>query len=217
MVSTPIPVSDGPVTSGPPDGVDPGLRRRRAVLGGVSVAAVAGLAAYAAVQASRVDDIDAPVPIAFAGRGGAAIAPGSPAPDIAIPNLDGADVRLSSYRGRPVWINIWASWCPPCRAELPDIAALHQEIVARASASPLALMLVSVGEAADEVRRFVDRTRFPLPVLVDTDYRITESYRVSGLPTHFFVGADGTLRDFAIGGLKPRAMRARVERLMATP
>ena len=77
-------------------------------------------------------------------------------------------------------------------------------------------MLVSVGEAADDVRKFVERTRFPLPVLVDTDYRITESYRVSGLPSHFFVGADGTLRDFAIGGLKPRAMRTRVDRLIST-
>lgn len=215
VASTPIPASDGPVSSSDDaEQVDSGLRRRRAVLGGVSVAAVGGLAAYAAVQASRVDDVDAPVPIAFAGRGGTAIAPGSPAPDITIPDLDGVDVRLSSFGGRPVWINIWASWCPPCRAELPDIAALYQEIVARPRAAPLALMLVSVGEAKDDVRRFVERTRFPLPVLVDTDYRITESYRVSGLPTHVFVGADGTLRDFAIGGLKPRAMRARVERLL---
>jgi thiol-disulfide isomerase/thioredoxin len=201
----------------PSDATDLGLGRRRAVLGAVSVATVVGLAAYAAAQASRVDEVDAPIPIAFAGRGGAAVAPGALAPEIAVPSLNGPEVRLSGFAGRPVWINIWASWCPPCRAELPDIAALHQELAGRVGGNSLALMLISVGEAADEVRSFVDRTRFPLPVLVDTEYRITESYRVSGLPTHFFVGADGTLRDFAIGGLKPRAMRTRVERLVGNP
>ena len=210
--STPTPGSDRLVTS--PEGTDPALNRRRAVLGAVSVATIAGLAAYAAVQASRVDDVDAPVPIAFAGRGGAAVAQGAQAPDFSVPGLDGADVRLSSFAGRPVWINVWASWCPPCRAELPDIAALYQELSGRGASSSIAVMLVSVGESVDDVRKFVERTRFPLPVLVDPEYRMTEFYRVSGLPTHFFVGADGSLRDFAIGGLKPRAMRARVERLI---
>lgn len=214
MAFTPTRGYDSHVTSS--ETTDPGLKRRRALLSGVSVAAVAGLAAYAAAQASRVDEVDAPVPIAFAGRGGVAVAQGSPAPDFSVPGLDGTGVRLSSYAGQPVWINVWASWCPPCRAELPDIAALHRELGGPAGKAPFALMLVSVGEAADDVRKFVERTRFPLPVLVDTDYRITESYRVSGLPSHFFVGADGTLRDFAIGGLKPRAMRTRVERLIST-
>jgi peroxiredoxin len=213
VASTPTLGSDIPVTL--TEETDPGLRRRRTILGGVSVVAVAGLAAYAAAQASRVDEVDPPVPIAFAGRGGGAVAQGSPAPDFSVPGLDGANVSLSSYAGQPVWINVWASWCPPCRAELPDIAALHRELGGLAGRAPFALMLVSVGEAADDVRKFVERTRFSLPVLVDTDYRITESYRVSGLPSHYFVGADGTLRDFAIGGLKPRAMRARVERLIS--
>jgi peroxiredoxin len=185
-------------------------------LGGATVVGIAGLAAYAAVQASRVDDVDAPFPIAFAGRGGAPVAPGAPAPDFAVPDLDGTLVRLSSLLGKPVWINVWASWCPPCRAELPDIAALYQEVRGRSGPVQLALMLVSVGEVVDDVQRFVDRTRFALPVLVDTDYRITESYRVSGLPTHFFIAADGTLHDFAIGGLKPKAMRARIDRLIGS-
>ena len=197
--------------------VDQGLRRRRTVLGAVTVAAVGGLASYAGYQASRVDEVDAPVPIAFAGRGGKAVPPGSPAPDIAVPDLDGRIVSLSGFVGRPVWINVWATWCPPCRAELPDIATIQQEFVSSPATSALAVMLVSVGEANDVVRRFVDSTRFPLPVLVDPEYRITESYRISGLPTHFFVGADGTLRDYAIGGLKPRGMRSRVERLVTPP
>jgi thiol-disulfide isomerase/thioredoxin len=205
------------VIASPPGHSEPSLHGRRIALGLFTVVGAAGLAGYAAYQASRVDEVDAPIPIAFAGRGGAVVAPGSPAPEIALPGLDGRVVSLKSFVGRPVWINVWASWCPPCRAEFPDIATLYQELASPASTTSLALMLISVGEAEAEVRRFVDRTRFPLPVLFDTEYRITESYRVSGLPTHFFVGADGTLRDFAIGGLKPRTMRARVERLISPP
>lgn len=216
-ILAPGPVDASPDRSppvAPASAIARSLRIRRGVLGAVSVVGVAGLAAYAAVQASRVDEVDAPVPIAFAGRGGQPVAPGSPAPDFAANALDGGEVRLSNFRGRPTWINVWASWCPPCRAELPDIAATYAEVTGRpGDASRLVLMLVSLGEAPDDVRRFVERTRFPLPVLVDQEYRITATYRVSGLPTHFFVGADGTLRDFAIGGLKPRAMRARIDRL----
>ncbi len=183
---------------------------------GLSALGIAGLAGYAAVQASRADEIDAPVPIALTGSGGRAVNRGDPAPDFAATALDGREVRLTSFVGRAVWINVWASWCAPCRAELPDIAATYLDVAASSQGTPpLALMLVSVGEAADEVRRFVERTRLRVPVLVDPDFGIAQMYRVSGLPTHFFIGADGSLRDFAIGGLKPRSMRSRVDRLLA--
>ncbi|NBX46179.1 MAG: TlpA family protein disulfide reductase [Chloroflexi bacterium] len=135
-------------------------------------------------MASRAEDIDAPVPITFAGRGGKALAAGSTAPDFALPSLDGSTIKLSDYRGRPVWINVWASWCPPCRAELPDIAAVSREYVTAsetAANTGLAIILISIGEEAEVVR---------------------------------FIGPDGHLKDFAIGGLKPRAMRTRLDRLL---
>lgn len=209
------------VASTPTPGSDPkpagGLRTRRAMLTGISVLTIAGTAGYAAVMASRVEDIDAPVPITFAGRGGKPLAAGSTAPDFNLPSLDGSTIKLSDYLGRPVWINVWASWCPPCRAELPDIMAVSREYATPAETaanSGLAVILISIGETAETVRRYVETTKIQLPVIVDQEYRITENYRVSGLPTHFFIGPDGHLKDFAIGGLKPQAMRARLDRLL---
>jgi thiol-disulfide isomerase/thioredoxin len=205
-----------PTRDSDPKPVD-GLRTRRAVLGGISVLTIAGTAGYAAVMASRAEDIDAPVPITFAGRGGKALAAGSTAPDFALPSLDGSTIKLSDYRGRPVWINVWASWCPPCRAELPDIAVVSREYVTAsetAANTGLAIILISIGEEAEVVRKYVATTKINLPVIVDQEYRITENYRVSGMPTHFFIGPDGHLKDFAIGGLKPRAMRTRLDRLL---
>ncbi len=209
VASTPTPDSD-PNMAG-------GLRTRRAALTGISVLTIAGTAGYAAVMASRVEDIDAPVPITYAGRGGKSLAAGSTAPDFNLPSLDGSTMKLSDYLGRPVWINVWASWCPPCRAEMPDIVAVSREYVPPAETaanSGLAIILISIGEAAETVRKYAETTKIQLPVIVDQEYRITENYRVSGLPTHFFIGQDGHLKDFAIGGLKPKAMRARLDRLM---
>ncbi len=194
-----------------------GLQARRAILTGISVLTITGTAGYAALMASRAEDIDAPVPITFAGRGGKALAAGSKAPDFALQSLDGSTIKLSEYLGRPVWINVWASWCPPCRAEMPDIVAVSRDYVTSsetAARSGLAIVLISIGEEAEVVRRYVNTIKVKLPVIVDQEYRITENYRVSGLPTHFFIGPDGHLKDFAIGGLKPKAMRTRLDRLL---
>jgi cytochrome c biogenesis protein CcmG, thiol:disulfide interchange protein DsbE len=139
------------------------------------------------------------------------------APDFSLPDLDGRTVSLGDFAGRPVWINIWASWCAPCRAEMPDISAVYQEVQARdaqagRSDGPV-LLLVSIGEDPAAVRRFLENGKYRLPVLLDPAFSVTERYRVNGLPTHYFVGRDGTIRDLAIGGLKPNAMRARLAKI----
>lgn len=199
------------------DRLETGLAGRRAILTGATIAGITGLAWYAANLASRVDEVDAAVPITVGTNATAAIAPGSKAPDFTATDMQGRQVRLFDFAGRPVWINVWASWCPPCRAELPDIVTTFQDIVDRSpkppSGSP-ALLLVSIGEETETVRKYVSRIGLDLPVLVDPEYRITGSYRITGLPTHFFIGSDGVLHDFAIGGLKPKSMRSRLDRLV---
>jgi thiol-disulfide isomerase/thioredoxin len=161
----------------------------------------------------------AATPITVPGAG-AAFGRGERAPDFKLTALDGETVRLSDFAGRPVWVNVWASWCAPCRAEMPDIASVYGEYRDRDDAAGrpdgLVLLLVSLGEDPAIVRQYIASTRYRLPVLVDPEFALTEQYRINGLPTHFFIGRDGVIRDFAIGGLKPAGMKARLEAIVAS-
>src|SRR5439155_9169061 len=109
------------------------------------------------------------------------------------------------------------SWCAPCRAEMPDISTVYQDVQARDGTSGVAdglvLLLISIGEDPAAVQRYLDSARYQLPVLVDPTFAITERYRITGLPTHYFVDRAGIIRDLAVGGLKPNAMRARLAKI----
>jgi thiol-disulfide isomerase/thioredoxin len=181
--------------------------------------ALAVFAVYAAQLASRAEEVGEPVPIMVPSRGATTpFGAGQQAADFGLTNLDGQPVKLSDFAGRPVWVNVWASWCAPCRAEMPDIEAVYRELGSsaerRSGQGDLALLLVSVGEEPDVVRRYMQSTRYQLPVLVDPGFAITERDRITGLPTHYFIGRDGVIKDLAIGGLKPNGMRARLAKIL---
>ena len=183
-------------------------------LAGLSLLAVVLFALYAAFLASRVEEVIAPVEITVPTGGATSpLGLGQAAPDFSLTDLEGKTVKLSDFAGRPVWVNVWASWCAPCRAEMPDIEAVYREMKG-SGGSGLALLVVSLGEDPAVVRRYLSTTRYELPVLLDPGFTFTEKYRVSGLPTHYFVGRDGTIRDLAIGGLKPAGMRSRLGKIL---
>jgi cytochrome c biogenesis protein CcmG, thiol:disulfide interchange protein DsbE len=191
-----------------------GLTATRLGLAGISVVALLAFALYAAYMASKVEDVIAPVEIVVPTSGAASpLGLGQVAPDFTLTDLEGREVKLSDFRGRPVWINVWASWCAPCRAEMPDIDAVYREQRASGGANGLALLLVSLGEDPAAVRRYMSTTRYELPVLLDPGFAFTERYRITGLPTHYFIDRQGNIKELAIGGLKPAGMRARVARI----
>jgi thiol-disulfide isomerase/thioredoxin len=197
----------------------PRERLARFGLVGITVLALAAFAVYAAHLASRVDEVVVgdPVPISVPG-GGTVSGPfgtGVPAPDFALQTADGKTVQLSDFAGRPVWINIWASWCAPCRAEMPDIEQVIRETGGGIDGSGPVVLLISLGEDPADVRRYLSTTRYQLPVLLDPQFSISRDYRITGLPTHFFIDRQGIVRDIAIGALKPNGMRARLARISA--
>jgi thiol-disulfide isomerase/thioredoxin len=117
-------------------------------------------------------------------------------------------VKLSSLRGRPVLINFWATWCPPCRAEIPTLTQAYAE--ARGDASkeaPYEILGVATQSDLSTVKAFVKELGINFPVLPDADNRITNDlYHVVPIPTSFFIDKDGIIRFIQIGTLDRAAL-----------
>jgi peroxiredoxin len=127
--------------------------------------------------------------------------PGAPAPALALAQLGGGTVDLLSLRGRPVVVNFWATWCGPCRDEMPELAARWRE---HQSAGLEVLAVNSTDqERGKDVRRFVERLALPFPVLLDERGRTRERYGLTILPTTVFVDSAGMVRAVHAGALRP--------------
>jgi len=122
---------------------------------------------------------------------------GSVAVDFQLPDLDSQEVSLSDYRGSIVLINFWATWCPPCRSEIPDIEAAYQ---ARRD-DGLVVLGVSVEQAPVHVASFVEAMGMSYPVLLDETGAVSRTYRVPGLPLSVFLDREGVIQVRHVGQL----------------
>ena len=127
---------------------------------------------------------------------------GEPATSLALPTVGGGTVDLASLRGKPVWVNFMATWCPPCIDELPLMAGF----AARYADTGLVVLAVDVREDEAAVAAFAKGLGVTFPVALDTDGAASSSWRVGPLPVHFWVDKDGIVRDGALGGLGPDVM-----------
>lgn len=112
---------------------------------------------------------------------------GLPAPALQAKDLAGRNWDLAALQGRAVLVNFWATWCPPCLAELPSMQALADQH----GPDRLVVLCVNVRESAAKVARFVQTTGLRLPVLLDADGAITKAWNVNVFPTSVLVAADG--------------------------
>ena len=125
-----------------------------------------------------------------------AVAPGQPAPALKLVDLDGKPHDLASLKGKVVVVNFWATWCPPCRREMPALERLRRAL------PEVVVLAVDVGEDADTVFAFTG-TLEPapeFPLLLDRDSAALQAWRVKGLPSTYVVGPDGSLAYRAVGG-----------------
>ncbi len=131
------------------------------------------------------------------GAGAQSLVPwrGGAAPPLELQALDGSRHALADYRGRVVLVNFWATWCAPCRAEMPSIERLRRSL----DGEPFAVLAVNVGEDANAVRAFADSVTMRFPLLLDVDNRVTRDWGARALPTTFIIGPDGRVRYQAIG------------------
>jgi len=130
------------------------------------------------------------------------VALGSYAPDFALSNLQGESVTLSEYRGQTVLLNFWASWCAPCREEIPLLEATYETY----GQSGLVVLSVNMGEDERRVGAFVEDLDISFPVFVDEDTVIGAQYRVRGAPTTYFIDGDGIIRQRYVGALSAGAL-----------
>jgi thiol-disulfide isomerase/thioredoxin len=131
------------------------------------------------------------------------------APDFTLETLDGDTFTLGDLRGQPVVINFWATWCPPCRAEIP-----HFQQASRTYNGQVAIVGVDDGEPRERVAPFVEEMRMTYPVPLDTQSVVSRRYRVNSLPTTFFVGADGVIQNVHIGIINQAVLEEKIEALI---
>lgn len=119
------------------------------------------------------------------------------APDFTLTNLDGKSVHLRDYRGRAVVVNFWATWCEPCREEMPILQSAYRVN----QSNGLEILAVNFDEPESEVQEFRDQMFLGFPILLDPGGVIQRLYRVSGYPTTFFVDPGGVIRAHHLGNL----------------
>lgn len=129
------------------------------------------------------------------------------APDLVLSDFEGHDVRLSRYRGTPVLLNFWATWCPPCRAEMPDLQAFHERYGGR-----IVVLGVNWNDDLSDARAFLEEYGVTYPNLIDRQGKAFVKYRLTGLPTSFWIDEQGVIRGVWYGAMTTATMVQGFER-----
>lgn len=128
---------------------------------------------------------------------------GDLSPDFQLQGLDGQTVSLSDFRGKPVLINFWASWCGPCRFEMPFIQEIYEE--EKWSDKGLVILAVNLGEDAATVEEFMKSNNVSFTALLDTREKVALEYNTRSIPTTFLIDGSGIIQDKVIGAFPNRA------------
>ena len=114
---------------------------------------------------------------------------GEAAPNFRLKATDGREVSLADYRGRPVIVAFWATWCMPCMVEMPQLISFYEK-----QNGKVALIAVSMDDSLSDAKGYADYNHLPFPVLFDSKLRVAQGYAVEGIPALFIVDSGGTIR-----------------------
>jgi peroxiredoxin len=120
---------------------------------------------------------------------------GENAPDFILKDMSGKDVALSSFKGKPVVLNFWATWCPYCRQERPHLKALYEEY----NDKGLVIIAVSLDRSSKTVKRFMEQNPAPFMVLTDTEGITAALYNIMGYPTTYLINRSGKIKQRFVG------------------
>ncbi len=126
-----------------------------------------------------------------------------PSPELILTDLQGVSRSLADYRGQVVLVNLWATWCPPCKAEMPTLQAYHDKYDEKG----FTVIAINDGDPAEDVVQFVRDYQLTFPVWLDPTYIATEqAFKTMNLPTSFVIDRSGTVRLFWVGEISAKAL-----------
>jgi peroxiredoxin len=126
---------------------------------------------------------------------------GAKAPDFELKTLAGDTVKLSDLKGKKVMLNFWATWCPPCKAEMPAMEEFHKE-----AGDEVVILAVNIDPHLD-VKAFVDENGITFPIPLDAEDKVNETYQVLSIPTTYFIDTKGNIGNKYIGAMNLDAMK----------
>jgi len=127
------------------------------------------------------------------------------APDFELQTLDGQSVKLSDFRGKRVIVNMWATWCPPCRAEMPDMQRFYEANKDKDFAI-LGVNLTSSEKQPDNIEKFLEEFGITFPVVLDDKSAVSDRYQVVSIPTSYIIDSHGVIQQKVIGPMNEAMM-----------
>ena len=131
---------------------------------------------------------------------------GAPLANFSLTDLSGKTVQLSDFAGRPVLINAWATWCPPCQMEMPDLNAFYQQYRDQG----FVILAINAGETAAQARAYIQQLGLTFPVLLDPDEHLMDLLHINDFPTSILVGRDGRVKMIYIGRMDRPTIDAQI-------
>ena len=131
---------------------------------------------------------------------------GKLAPDFELKNIDGKAIKLSSLRGKKVIVNLWATWCPPCRLEMPEMEKFYTENK-NEGIEILAVNLTKAEKSRNDVPAFMKAYSITFPILMDENGDVARLYEVSSIPASFIIDSQGVIREKIVGPMTYDSMK----------
>lgn len=135
--------------------------------------------------------------------------PRTKAIDFKLKDLVGKEVSLSDFKGKKVYLNFFATWCPPCKAEMPEMQNLYEET----RDSDLVILAVDLGEDTETVSKFINKNKYSFKVLLDSNNTAAEKYQITSIPVSYIIDKDGNIVDKHIGSLTIQDMKNYINKL----
>ncbi len=136
---------------------------------------------------------------------------GAPLGNFTLMDIQGQQVQLQDYQGKVVLVNSWATWCPPCRAEMPDLTAYYQAH----QKEGFVVLAINAGDPQSSAASFAQRYQLAFPVLLDPDLRVLDGFGIHDFPTSIVIGRDGRVKTIHVGLYTPQALESDVKPLLA--
>lgn len=134
------------------------------------------------------------------------------APDFTLSTPGGEEISLATFRGKPVLVNFWATWCPPCRAEMPAIQRAYTEY------APQGLIVLGVNSTAQDnpldIAPFITEYGLTFPILLDETGEVARKYELASLPSTFFVGRDGVISEVVAGAMSQFLLDTKIQEVL---